>query len=427
MKRISTAAAVVLTILAVLVIGLVLVVTVSPVRAQIGEAISRVLEGQPVMAAALQPQATPQLTLKDEKGILVGGVFTGSPADKAGIVRGDILLQVDGQAVNTNADLHGILAKHKEGDTLSLLIQHGDQQKTVSVTLASPLAPAATTAQATPQATPQGGPNNAPQKRSWFQSVPFLGIIPIGVNEGFGLGNNAQSFGRITQVASGSPAEQAGLKVGEVITAVDGAAVDAQNSLSSLIAKHKPGDAVKLSVTGTDGASREVTVTLGDNPQSAGKAYLGVTVMGPRGRFFRGFPNFAMPGLPGNPNNNNGQQNGRPFNRGINPGLAGHQGALIDQVTSGSPAEKAGLKSGQLITSVDGKAVNSQTALSDAISSHKPGDVVTLSVFDPQTNQSSDVKVTLGDNPQKSGSPWLGISYGYINPQPRQNQAGTTF
>lgn len=420
MKRWLIVGGAVLAVLAILVMGLVFVVAVTPLHTQIGSALTRVFEARPVLAAGQAQTANPQLQLKDEKGVLVGGVFTGSPADKAGIVRGDILLQVDGQAVNTNADLRGVLAKHKEGDSISVLLQHGDQQKTVTVTLAAPVTRSGAAPQkAAPQATPQGTPQSGQQSQS-AQPVPFLGVVPIGT--GFGrAANKTAVMGTITQVASGSPAEKAGLKAGEVITAVDGTALDAQNSLSALIAKHKPGDAVKLSVTGTDGASRDVTVTLGDNPQKAGSAYLGVSVAGGRGRFFRGMPSFGMPGQPGNPNNT------QPFHRGLNPNLAGHQGAYIETVTSGSPAEKAGLKAGQLIVSVDGKAINSETALSDAISTHKPGDAVTLSVFNPQTNQTSDVKATLGDNPQKAGSPWLGISYGYINPQPGQNQSGTSF
>ncbi|HEX9017747.1 MAG TPA: hypothetical protein VF806_01085, partial [Anaerolineaceae bacterium] len=53
----------------------------------------------------------------------------------------------------------------------------------------------------------------------------------------------------------------------------------------------------------------------------------------------------------------------------------------------------------------------------DAISAHKPGDTVTLTVFDAQTSKSSDVKVTLGDNPQKAGTAWMGITYNFINLQ----------
>lgn len=138
--------------------------------------------------------------------------------------------------------------------------------------------------------------------------------------------------------------------------------------------------------------------------------------------------------MPGNGSNgsNNGPVPGAPGGM-PGPGMMQHPGAWIQTVTAGSPAEKAGLKAGQVIQSVDGKALTSANSLSDAVSSHKPGDVVTLNVYDPQTNKSSDVKVTLGDNPQKAGSPWMGIEYGYFNmqnrpaPQQTPNSSGTQF
>ena len=85
---------------------------------------------------------------------------------------------------------------------------------------------------------------------------------------------------RILQVAAGSPAEKAGLKVGEVMLAVDGTQINAQNNLRARLSSHKPGDSVRMSVQSAEGTQRELTVTLGDHPQSAGTAYLGVTTGG---------------------------------------------------------------------------------------------------------------------------------------------------
>jgi putative serine protease PepD len=53
-------------------------------------------------------------------------------------------------------------------------------------------------------------------------------------------------------------------------------------------------------------------------------------------------------------------------------------GAVVVQVDSGSPAEKAGLTAGDVIQSVDGQAVTGTDELAAAISSHKPGDQVRL-------------------------------------------------
>lgn len=67
-------------------------------------------------------------------------------------------------------------------------------------------------------------------------------------------------------VLDGTPAETAGLEAGDVITAVDGTAVDSADALTAALAEHAPGDRVVLSVTGSDGTSGSVSVTLTEGP-----------------------------------------------------------------------------------------------------------------------------------------------------------------
>ncbi len=80
----------------------------------------------------------------------------------------------------------------------------------------------------------------------------------------------------ITNVTKGSPADKAGLKVGDLITAVNDDKVDEEHSLSELIGKYKPGDEVKIHFK-RGSRDETVTVMLGENPDQPGKAYLGVT------------------------------------------------------------------------------------------------------------------------------------------------------
>src|SRR5262249_23705715 len=66
----------------------------------------------------------------------------------------------------------------------------------------------------------------------------------------------------IGSVSSGSAADSAGLKAGDVITAVDGTQVKTAEKLRAIIAGHKPGDTVKLTVV-SNGSTKTVTATLG--------------------------------------------------------------------------------------------------------------------------------------------------------------------
>lgn len=90
-------------------------------------------------------------------------------------------------------------------------------------------------------------------------------------------------------------------------------------------------------------------------------------------------------------------------------GLDKAQGVLVQNVLKGGAGDEAGVKTGDVILSVDGKEVNAANQLQLIIGSHKPGDQVTLSVFRDGKNISIPVKLkpredsqSLTDNNQKN-------------------------
>ena len=62
-------------------------------------------------------------------------VVPGSPADKAGVVENDIILELNGQKIDENHQLGDLIAKFNIGDTISLKIWHKGEEKTVPVKL----------------------------------------------------------------------------------------------------------------------------------------------------------------------------------------------------------------------------------------------------------------------------------------------------
>jgi membrane-associated protease RseP (regulator of RpoE activity) len=88
----------------------------------------------------------------------------------------------------------------------------------------------------------------------------------------------------LSQVIPDTPAAQAGLQAGDIITAVDNTEVNADHDLATLLGRHKPGDVVTLKVNRGLQEPREVKVTLGEKPGETGKPYLGVyyTMITPR-------------------------------------------------------------------------------------------------------------------------------------------------
>jgi S1-C subfamily serine protease len=90
------------------------------------------------------------IKLPVEKGVLIAAVVDGSPAAKAGleggdeqvivdgtsyVLGGDIVTQVDGEAVTSPDDLRAVIMERDPGDSIRLDIQRGDSERTVSVTL----------------------------------------------------------------------------------------------------------------------------------------------------------------------------------------------------------------------------------------------------------------------------------------------------
>jgi putative serine protease PepD len=85
----------------------------------------------------------------------------------------------------------------------------------------------------------------------------YLGITIATASSGAGA--------QVSAVKAGSPALSAGLKAGDVITAIDGTAVSTADDLTAKIGAHKPGDKVTLSVT-RNNSSLKLDVTLGTRP-----------------------------------------------------------------------------------------------------------------------------------------------------------------
>ncbi|MGH9302125.1 MAG: S1C family serine protease [Acidimicrobiales bacterium] len=80
-------------------------------------------------------------------------------------------------------------------------------------------------------------------------------------------------------------------------------------------------------------------------------------------------------------------------------GFSISSGAVVASVTPGSPANNANLRSGDVITAVDGTPITSAPDLVKAIGGHKPGDKVTLTIN--RTGQDISQPVTLGSVPTR--------------------------
>jgi putative serine protease PepD len=68
-------------------------------------------------------------------GVLVAGLVTNGPADRAGVKPGDIIATIDGKPVLTAEGLQEVLAQHQPGDRVTLGVHRADGDHTLTVTL----------------------------------------------------------------------------------------------------------------------------------------------------------------------------------------------------------------------------------------------------------------------------------------------------
>jgi serine protease Do len=81
------------------------------------------------------PAMRSSLGLGDRKGVLIGDVYKGQPADKGGIKRGDVVLSIDGKKVNDMNELRNTVAGISPGVKIPVVVFRGGKEITLTVKL----------------------------------------------------------------------------------------------------------------------------------------------------------------------------------------------------------------------------------------------------------------------------------------------------
>lgn len=161
----------------------------------------------------------------------------------------------------------------------------------------------------------------------------------------------------VDDVETGSPAAVAGLKAGDVVTKVDGKAIKSAEVFRSLLQVKTAGETVQITVKrGKETTDLSAALIATSRIMQVGqkRAVLGIQVED------------AM-----------------------------EEGVALKSVTAGLPADKAGLKAGDVILKINGKALDLAVKLNDITAQYKPGDTLTLLVRPQGKEKDKEVKVTL--------------------------------
>ena len=226
----------------------------------------------------------------EQAGVVIAEVMPNSAGEKAGLRPGDVVTRVGNQEVRTYDDLVNAVARHRPGDRLAFQVRRDGKEQTLTVTLGERRPPPSPEGALPPQAVPPGRSAVPPRGRQ----PAFLGVrtAPLTADARERLGVTANEGVLVTDVVPGTPADQAGLKVDDVITRVDGQAVPDPERLREAISRAGVGKEVDLKVA-RGNKTLDLKARLEEVPSDIG-------MVGPMGNFppfGRGFP--GAPGAPG--------------------------------------------------------------------------------------------------------------------------------
>ena len=190
---------------------------------------------------------------------------------------------------------------------------------------------------------------------------------------------------KINFLTKNSSAQKAGLKEGDVITKVNSSIVTTPKELIDEIKKHKPKDKVNI-VYKRDGKENSATATLGENINSA----YSFNMKGLNGEdFSQLMPNGQFPGME---NFNFDFMNKPKIGLQIQDVEEG-SGVKVKEVDEDTPAAKAGLKEGDIITQVNGKDIVGVDEMKEAIKELKAGDSIKLTYKRNGASETADIKI----------------------------------
>jgi len=201
----------------------------------------------------------------EEQGAVVRQVTPDSPAAKAGLREGDVITRIDGREIDSPHALINTLAKRHPGDNLSFKVLRDGKEQNVQVTLGQQTAARPTN----PDEGDRPG-RNQPGRPGRDRASAFLGVEAVSMDEMTPrlrkrLGISGQEGLVVMEVVGDSPADKAGLRHGDVITAVNGKEVENANQLREVINKAGVGKEVRLEVM-RGSQKKELTAKLEEAP-----------------------------------------------------------------------------------------------------------------------------------------------------------------
>ncbi len=224
---------------------------------------------------------------------LIVRVQKGSPAEKAGLEPGELILTIDGDEIDFETSLSEWISRYEAGDQIQLEVRNlrEDETRSISVELGEhpeKVGQAYLGVQViqtprvldtfeedlplhefrfnVPPTDEEGFPffffHRDKSDQPWSESISVRGVIVVDVIED-------------------SPASKAGLEDRDVITALDGEEIEGPKVFADTISSMQPGEKVSLTIyRASSDETIDLQVTLGEHPENPETGYLGVQIRG---------------------------------------------------------------------------------------------------------------------------------------------------
>lgn len=207
----------------------------------------------------------------------------------------------------------------------------------------------------------------------------------------------------VEDVRPGGPAEKAGFKRSDIVTKFDGENVRSARQFARIVRESPPGRTVTATVV-RDGRRSELSITptagRGGDGLGFGRVDIEPWVHDRLGEIADRIP-FELPGVPGTPMRARLGVSVQELTPQLREFFGAKEGVLVSSVTDASPASRAGLKAGDVITSVNAQRIQSQSDLLRALRDAAPDGEVTIEFV--REKKASSVKAKLEDIEPRRG------------------------
>jgi serine protease Do len=203
------------------------------------------------------------LGLDNQKGVLVAKVFDGSPADKAGLQGGDVIMALDGKAVENGRDLQRVVAGLPLNKPVSLSVLRDGAKKELKVTVAEQPSEFGLAGNVTPSK-PKAEKNADRVEKA---GVELADVTPQ-LAEQYGYKENVTGV-FVTEVTPNSPAAEAGLRPGMLLAKVDKKPVSSTAEARKALDKAALDRGVLLQVQSPEGGTDFVLLKVAGETASA--------------------------------------------------------------------------------------------------------------------------------------------------------------